>query len=212
VAEKEVMPIAEKWRLPSLRALLAFALCALVALSGATPAQKDKKKKGTPASDAPPAGVVFPDERVIDLMISQMLGAWQIGDTQKLHQYYADDVTVVSGAWEPPVAGWPNFLASYEKLRARMQGIRKDRENTYMRVQGNFGWACFQWDFSATVDGKPMFARGQTTLVLEKRGGNWVIVHDHTSLVQTTQTETGPAHVPPTAPSSPPAQSNPPRS
>ena len=38
-------------------------------------------------------------------MISEMLGAWQVGDVDKLHKDYADDVTVVNGAYAPPDRG-----------------------------------------------------------------------------------------------------------
>ena len=123
------------------------------------------------------------DEAQIDYMISEMLGAWQIGDIEKLHKDYADDVIVVNGTWAPPVVGWSNYLAAYQQQRARMQQVRLDRANTYIKVDGTFGWACYQWDFSATVDGQPTTSQGQTTLVLEKRNNRWVIVHNHTSLV-----------------------------
>jgi ketosteroid isomerase-like protein len=55
--------------------------------------------------------------------------------------------------------------------------------NTFIKVEGTVGWACYQWDFAATVDGQPSSAQGQTTLILEKRSNHWVIVHNHTSLV-----------------------------
>ena len=192
------------WRGP-----LAFLLCATLFTGSAALAQKDKKKKKeAPASESGASPVPVREEQAIDLAISEMLGAWQIGDSERLHKYYADDVSVVSGAWEPPVVGWPNFLASYQKLQARMRGIRKDRENTYVRVQGNFAWVCFQWDFSGAVDGQPMAARGQTTLVMEKRNGNWLIVHDHTSVIQTTQPAARPTPEPVTPQPSPPAYSS----
>src|SRR5437899_3977272 len=59
-----------------------------------------------------------------------MLGAWQIGDVEMLHKYYADDVTVVSGAWEPPLVGWANYLRAYQSQRERMTAGRLDRNNT----------------------------------------------------------------------------------
>jgi ketosteroid isomerase-like protein len=76
-----------------------------------------------------------------------------------------------------------------------MQQVRMDRSNTYIKYSGNFAWACYQWDFSAVVDGQPAAARGQTTLILEKRNNRWVIVHNHTSLAQTAQS-TAPANTP----------------
>lgn len=201
------MSMAEKIACRRIRFRLGLLLCVSLFLNGAAVAQKDKKKKkDAAASDSVSSLVPQPDEQAIDFAISEMLGAWQIGDTERLHKHYADDVSVVSGAWEPPVLGWANFLASYQNLHARMQQIRKDRENTLVRVRGDLGWACFQWNFSGLLDGQPTAARGQTTLILQKRSGNWVIVHDHTSLVQMSQSpspnNTPPQTAPPAKPPS----------
>jgi ketosteroid isomerase-like protein len=172
----------------SLRAPCLIFLCGCVFLLGAMPAaaqrDKNKKKKDTAAAESAATTVKLPDEQQIDLLISEMLGAWQLGDIERLHQAYADDVSVVSGAWEPPVVGWSNYLANYQKQHARVQQVRMDRQNTYVRVTGNSAWACYQWDFSGVVDGQQNAARGQTTLVLERRNARWIIVHNHTSLIQ----------------------------
>lgn len=178
-------------------------LCAALFLFCASPAaaQKDKKKKkDTASSDADTASVVasMPDEQQIEYMISEMLGAWQVGDIDKLRKDYADDVVIVSGAFAPPTIGWTNYLALYQQQKARMQQVRWDRSNTYIKVSGNFGWACYQWDFAATVDGQPTTAQGQTTLVLEKLNNHWVIAHNHTSMVPMTQSST-PANTPNTS-------------
>src|SRR5207253_9134166 len=82
----------------------------------------------------------------------------------------------------PPVIGWANYAPIFQQSRARMQRVRMDRSNTYIRVNGNTGWACYQWDFSADVEGQPVQSRGQTTVVLMKRNDHWGIVHNHTSL------------------------------
>jgi ketosteroid isomerase-like protein len=168
--------------------LLAFVMMAVLALACASPAaaQKDKKKKAsaiTPADSTNPL-VPMSDENQIDYMVSEMLGAWQLGDIDKLHKDYADDVTVVNGAYAPPIVGWTNYLAVYQQQRARMQQVRMDRSNSLIRVAGNVGWICYQWDFAATADGQPTAAQGQTTLVVEKRNNHWIIVHNHTSMVR----------------------------
>ncbi len=151
--------------------------------------QKDKKKKkdSTTATDSSNTLIPLSDEQQIDYMLSEMLGAWQLGDIEKLHKDYADDVSVVNGSWAPPVIGWTNYLAIYQQQRARMQQVRMDRLNTYIKVNGATGWACYQWDFAAIVDGQPVSTQGQATVVLEKRNNRWVIVHNHTSLVQNLQ-------------------------
>jgi ketosteroid isomerase-like protein len=159
----------------------------LTSVSPAVAQQKDKKKKKDAAADTGGPIIPLTDEQQIDYMISEMLGAWQLGDIERLHRAYADDVVVVSGVYAPPVIGWNNYLASYQLQKARMQQVRMDRINTLIKVDATFGWACYQWDFGATLDGQPSSAQGQTTLVLEKRNNHWVIVHNHTSLVPSVQ-------------------------
>ena len=168
----------------SLRAFLTVGICIAILLSAASPAAAQKKKKNPDAPTDTHTTIPMPDEQQIDYNTSEMLGAWQVGDVDRLHKTYADDAVFVSGQWEPPVFGWSNFLPLFQQQRARMQQVRLDRVNTYIKVSGTVGWACYQWDFSGTVDGQPMTARGQTTLVFEKRNNHWLIVHNHTSVAQ----------------------------
>jgi ketosteroid isomerase-like protein len=160
-------------------------LVSALSLSCVSPAaaQKEKKKKTDPSSSPDASKMLVPltDEQQIDYTLSDMLGAWQLGDTEKLHKDYGDDVAMVNGSWAPPIFGWNNYLAIYQQQRARMQQVRMDRSNTYIKVKGAVGWACYQWDFQAVVDGQQMQSQGHTTVVLEKRDNHWVIVLNHTS-------------------------------
>jgi ketosteroid isomerase-like protein len=173
------------------RAFVALVLCMAMLGVFASPAAAQKKKKNDVAPP-PTTQPMIPmgDEQQIDYMISSMLGAWQLGNIDLLHQAYADDAVFISGLWAPPVFGWANYLPLYQQQRARTQQVRMDRTNTYIKVNGTVGWACYQWDFSGNVDGEPMISKGQTTLIVEKRNNHWVIVHNHTSVA---------AGVPPTA-------------
>jgi ketosteroid isomerase-like protein len=180
-----------------------FAL-ALTCVSPAA-AQKKKKSEPPPPSDSSKMLVPLNDEQQIDYLLSEMLGAWQLGDVEKLHSDYADDVAVVNGSWAPPIIGWTNYLAIYQQQRARMQQVRMDRSNTYIKVSGTVGWACYQWDFEGVVDGQKTGSQGQTTVVLEKRNNHWVIVLNHTSLaakVAQATPATTPAQQQPTKPES----------
>ncbi len=188
-----------RWLFGVLALTLAFATTA--------PAQQKDKKKKQQADQAQPqldATKSLPDEQRIDLVISNMLGAWQIGDTDKLHKDIADDVVVVNGNWAPPVVGWAEYLRAYQLQRARANQVRLERSNTLIRVTGNVAWACYQWDFSGIVDGQPSGARGQTTLILEKRNDAWIIVHNHTSIVETALQPSPAATAPAPAPAAKP--------
>jgi ketosteroid isomerase-like protein len=180
------------------RSVLILSILALSLLC-ASPASAQKKKK----SDAPPPPVdtsklmaSLSDEQQIDYMLSEMLAAWQLGDADKLHKDYADDVVVVNGQWAPPTMGWTSYLAIYQSQRARMMQVRMDRSNTYIKVSGTIGWACYQWEFAGIVDGQQTESHGQTTVVMEKRDGHWLIVLNHTSLAPVP-----PKMTPPSAPS-----------
>lgn len=176
--------------------LLIFLSAALsltcVSFAAAQKEKKQKKDQPPPADTSKPL-IPMSDEQLIDYMLSEMLGAWQLGDIERLHKYYADDVSIVNGGWAAPILGWTNYLALYQQQLTRMQQVRLDRVNTYIKVSGNVGWACYQWDFAAVVDGQPSASRGQTTLVLEKRNNQWLILHNHTSLVQNLTSPGSPA-------------------
>jgi ketosteroid isomerase-like protein len=159
----------------------------LVLVATAAPAaaqkNKDKKKDQLKADSAAEFASLQPDSQGIDQMIGEALGYWQIGDVDSLHKYYSDDVVVVSGLWEPPIIGWTNYARAYQAQRATISGQRMDRSNTFIKVNGNSAWATFQFLYSAMVDGKLAQYHGHTTLVMNKLGNRWVIVANHSSVV-----------------------------
>lgn len=176
--------------------LLMLGICALALLCAFPAAAQKKKKSDPPSTDSSKMMVPLNDEQQIDYTLSEMLGAWQLGDAEKMHGDYGDDVAIVNGSWAPPILGWTNYLAVYQQQRGRMQQVRMDRYNTYIKVSGTVGWACYQWEFAGVVDGQQTASQGQTTVVLEKRNNHWVIVLNHTSLAPK-----APIAAPATAPS-----------
>jgi len=163
-------------RSKSVLAIAIFALCALI-----TSAQSQDNQK-TPESMIPesPAAAVAHE---LDQDIGKMLAAWQLGNIDEMHKYYADDATWVSGAYAPPIMGWDNYVAAYKQEIKRISGGQLIRRNTNFFHYNNTAWACYQWEFDANVDGRPTTTRGQTTLVFVKSGSRWLIVHNHTSQV-----------------------------
>jgi len=155
-------------------------------LAIASPAGAQKKNKNAPPPDSGEdlkSSFHPPDGQAIDQTIGEALGYWQIGDVDSLHKYYSDDVVLVSGAWEPPVVGWANFLKAYQAQRAQVTGARMDRSNTLIKVNGNSAWATYQFIYAAQMDGKVVQFRGHTTLILAKQGDRWVITLNHSSIV-----------------------------
>ena len=83
--------------------------------------KKEKESKGQTQEAASAGSQLLSPEEQINKEISEMLAAWQIGDVEMLHKYYADDVTVVSGLYQPLLAGWQSFAAAIEQQRKRVQ-------------------------------------------------------------------------------------------
>jgi ketosteroid isomerase-like protein len=153
----------------------------------AMPAGAQKKNKKTPPPPDPgqdlQSEMHTPDAQAIDQAIGEALGYWQIGDTESMHKYYADNVVLVSGGWEPPIIGWDNFLKAYQAQRTQISGARMDRSNTLIKVNGDSAWATYQFVYAAQADGKVAQFRGHTTLFLVKQANRWVITLNHSSVV-----------------------------
>jgi ketosteroid isomerase-like protein len=180
---------AKKWL--GMRAGWMF-LALVLAVTPVAAQKKDKNKKTTKANADAEADLrsvmpPLPDTQAVDQAVGEMLGYWQIGDIDSLHKYYADNVVMVSGAFEPPVIGWDNFVRAYQAQRANVTGQRLERSNTYIKVNGDSAWATYQFLYDAIVaEGKVVQFRGHTTLVLNKIAGRWVIVLNHSSIVDST--------------------------
>ena len=150
--------------------------------------QKNKKQKNTNDASNDSTTVPLPntpqiEANTINEDIGEMLGAFQIGDTETMHKYYSDDCTFVQSTFDPPIAGWQNYVALYDREKAAFQGMQLIRRNTNIFVRGDVAWASYQWEFDSSWEGKPYITQGQTTLVFTKTNGNWLIVHNHTNQV-----------------------------
>jgi ketosteroid isomerase-like protein len=150
-------------------------------------AQKNKKSKtDSQQDDSNPVPVpVGSDADQIEEDIGQMLAAFQLGNVDLMHKFYSDSVTFVSGDFAPPIMGWQNYVPLYERQRAAFASMQLVRRNTIIFPHGDVAWAMYQWEFSALLNGAPYDLRGQTTLVFNKVGGSWLIVHNHTSSIPT---------------------------
>src|SRR5262245_1414094 len=131
--------IPPQTRRPDWRITAVLMILGLLVTASAAQAQNDKKKKkknDAPAADTSGTLVPLSDEQQIDYMISETLGAWQIGDTERMRKNYMEDVSVVNGGWAPPIIGWGNYEMLFKQQRATLQQVRLDRSNTYIKVNG----------------------------------------------------------------------------
>jgi ketosteroid isomerase-like protein len=185
-------------------ACLAAAAFIFAVSSGTGDAQKKQAKESQQSAKALPV-LPVPVAEQIDHNIGEMLAGFQIGDAEMMHKFYADNATFVRGSYDPPVAGWQNYAAVYNQQRAAFQGMQLIRRNTFIFTHGDAAWACYQWEFVSQLNGRPYEARGQTTLVFNKVGENWLIVHNHTSEIYPQGARRHPATAQPPSPAQTPA-------
>ena len=168
-------------RAGAIRALAVVAVILLVC-SGAW-AQKNKKDKNASTSDQPTPSMPMSPNEEIEHNIGEMLAAQQLGNMELMHKYYSDSATFVSSDYGPPIMGWKTWAAGYERQKAAFQQMQIIRRNTFIFTHADVAWATYQWDFAAVLaTGKGYDARGQTTLVFNKVGSDWLIVHNHTAV------------------------------
>jgi ketosteroid isomerase-like protein len=178
---------------------------------GAQAGQKHKNQKESDNASQPVPTLPLPATSQIENDIGEMLGAFQIGNTELMHKHYADNATFVNGDYAPLVFGWQSYVTQYEQARTSFQGMQLNRRNTYIFTEENIAWASYQWEFLSLVNGKSYSAVGQTTLIFKKVGDNWLIVHNHTSQICPVCTS-NPQGVGQQNPTSQPPAQNPPTS
>lgn len=138
------------------------------------------------------------EEQKIEETITAVIDAYRSGDYAAMGRYYAPEVTMVPGDYNPPLSDWTQVEQRYRQASASLTGVAMTRENTRIVRRGKLAWAVYQWRYAAFVGTQTVGAQGHTTLVLEKRGGKWLILHNHTSAL------------PPSCPSEKPAAVAPP--
>jgi ketosteroid isomerase-like protein len=163
---------------------LLIVILSTAVISAGTWADQNKKKKKTDDSDATVPAPPTPATNQIEHNIGEMLAAFQLGDAEAMHKYYSDNATFVrTGAFEPPIIGYASYAQEYKSTLSAFQGMQIVRRNTLIFTNPDVAWATYQWQFSSSLNGKAFAADGQTTLVFNKVGDNWLIVHNHTSQV-----------------------------
>jgi len=96
---------------------------------------------------------------------------------------FASDA-VAFGTFAAAVSGLDNIeREQWRQIWPRIRGFALDPGAT-VRASGDSAWIAAGWSSEATTpDGRPFRRPGRATFVLERRGGRWVAVHSHVSLM-----------------------------
>lgn len=77
---------------------------------------------------------------------------------------------------------WEQARSNRQSLYAKVKDVKLDVRDVHVRLLGTTAAlvTCL-WDQTQTSDGQPEHATGRLTIVYEKIGADWKIVHTHTS-------------------------------
>jgi uncharacterized protein (TIGR02246 family) len=142
---------------------------------------------GTTASAADEAAAVR-------AVIAQYAKGLETGDMAALEKIWAqDDATSVAEAGSFN-HGWADFRDHH--LRPEIEGMKNVKfltEDLRVHVNGKLAWVTFNYKMSGESKGRAFDNTGAATMVLEKRGKAWLIVHQHTSAKRRPATPAPPA-------------------
>lgn len=176
------------------RVAVGLTLCLLLALS---------HLPGQPAAAGQQAEQPDKEKEKIQQVVDGLIAALSANNYDAMARYYAPEVTIVSSRYEPPLAGWANLRRVYLARDPALQDVEIAPEDTRIERREKLAWVYYRWNFVGRVGEQYFTTLGHTTLVLEKRGRDWLILHNHSSAVAPPPTQ---RPTTPQPPSSPPQQ------
>jgi uncharacterized protein (TIGR02246 family) len=145
-------------------------LALLLVIVGCAPAR---------AAAVPPAAFVPADREAIAGVLGAQREAWNRGDIEGFMAGYVatDELVFTSGA-----AVRRGFAATRARYRERYVDAAAMGRLAFSAVEINAlgpdaAWVLGRWELTGT----PEAGSGVFTLVFVRRGGRWLILHDHTS-------------------------------
>ncbi|HWR49868.1 MAG TPA: nuclear transport factor 2 family protein [Bryobacteraceae bacterium] len=117
-------------------------------------------------------------------LMEKVNAAWMTLDPSKAAPYYAKDAGLAFFDIAPlKYAGWREYQEGSEKVFSDWKSIKLTMGPDFKAYKnGNFAWATYTMAFEIEPkSGDTMKATARGTDVFEKRGGQWIIVHEHVS-------------------------------
>jgi len=118
-------------------------------------------------------------------VIEQMHRAWETLDTDKIKPLYADDnAALYFDVGGLKSTGLKAYLDDFKPVAADWKSVKLTLNPDFQATrQGELAWAAFTFQFEITSkSGEVMKAEARSTTILERRGGRWLIVHEHSSV------------------------------
>ncbi len=122
------------------------------------------------------------EETAVSAVLMQSATGFERGDLAMLNRVYANDESVTIFESGHANYGWTDYRDHH--LVPEMKEFKNTKytlSDIKVKLAGNTAWATFKYALSGDIKDRHIDVNGLGTAVLEKRGGNWQIVHSHTS-------------------------------
>jgi ketosteroid isomerase-like protein len=117
-------------------------------------------------------------------LIEKVLAGWATLDVKNVAPFYAKDAGLTFYDIAPlKYAGWAEYEAGFPKAAAEWKSIKLAlNPDLQASRNGNIAWASYTVTFEIEPkQGEPMKGVARSTDVFEKRGNDWIIIHEHVS-------------------------------
>jgi uncharacterized protein (TIGR02246 family) len=160
-----------------MKALLGCALAMVLVLSAVGPAPAQTSNAGPTGSRG---------DREFTGLIQRYYDAWNTLDAEKAGEFYAKDADLVFYDIAPfEYHGWTEYKEGVKKTFFEKMTNGKLTPNHDLRVarRGDVAWTTVTFHLSAVLKtGGAMEIEARHTAIWVKRGGRWLIVHEHVSV------------------------------
>lgn len=124
-------------------------------------------------------------EQALRELVPKIVASWETFDLAKIEPYYAKDADLTYFDLAPlKYNNWADYRATVPKVLFEPNTSLKLKVNDDLRVhsRGSLAWATFTFGTDMTTkQGAASHLDGRWTMVLEKRGQGWIVVHEHVS-------------------------------
>ena len=126
------------------------------------------------------------DDSTFRKLTDEYCAAWSTGNTDNAGKFYAQDGDFIFYDVTPfSYHGWKEYIPGVHKALLDNAAEVKLTAGKDLKVtrHGNVAWTLVPMHFyEKTKDGKVMEAELRYTGIWEKRGSNWLLVHEHISV------------------------------
>ncbi len=129
----------------------------------------------TPSGEPPEA-----DTARVARVLDAVARGFETGDLASLDTLYHPDALIYE--WGSVSHGWREYRD--DRLAPELEAFDERSfviEDRKVRIAGNTAWASFRYTIEAGPREDRLSASGVGTMIFQKLGGRWVIVHSHTS-------------------------------